>query len=166
MAFISDISAQHDKHGFDCGSKELNAYLKTISRQHMAKGISRTFVLTESEESARIIGFYTLCACEIVTEKMPKAFAKQYPRIIPAAKLARLAVDKHHQGSGFGAFLLVDSFQRIVSVSKNLGIVAFFVDAKDGNAVSFYQRFGFIPFPDSPHELFLPISTIEKAILP
>jgi GNAT superfamily N-acetyltransferase len=72
-------------------------------------------------------------------------------------------VDKNYQGNGFGAFLLVDSFNRLVAISKNLGIVAFFVDAKDENAASFYQKFGFIPIPDSPDELFIPISTIEKA---
>lgn len=165
MTCISVISTVHDKNGFDCGSNELNAYLKTIARQHMTKGISRTFVLTESEDSAKIIGFYTLCACEIVTEKMPKPFAKKYPRKIPAAKLARIAVDKIYQRSGFGAFMIVDSMQRLVSVSKNLGIVAFFVDATDDNAASFYMKFGFIPLPDSPLELFLPMSTIEKAFL-
>ena len=165
MACISVISTEHDRAKFDCGSPELNAYLNNIARQHMVKGISRTFVLTESEGSSRIIGFYSLCACEIASEKMPKAFAKKYPRKIPAAKLARLAVDKAYQGNGFGSVLLVDSFKRIIAVSENLGIVGFFVDAKDDMAVSFYMKFGFIQLPDSPYELFLPVSTIQKAFL-
>jgi ribosomal protein S18 acetylase RimI-like enzyme len=129
----------------------------------MKKGISRTFVLTEAEDSPGIIGFYTLCACETVTERMPKQYAKKYPRKIPTAKLARLAVDKNYQGRGYGAILLVDSLKRLVTVSKNLGIVAYFVDAKNDNAAAFYQRFGFIPLPDSPYELFLPLPTIEAA---
>jgi len=160
---ISVISTHHDRNGFDCGSRELNTFLKTIAQQHMKKGISRTFVLTESEDSPGIIGFYTLCACETVTERMPKQYAKKYPRKIPTAKLARLAVDKDCQGKGYGGILLVDSLKRLVTVSKNLGIVAYFVDAKDDNAASFYKRFGFIPLPDSPYELFLPLPTIEAA---
>jgi N-acetylglutamate synthase-like GNAT family acetyltransferase len=160
---ISVISTHHDRNGFDCGSRELNTFLKTIAQQHMKKGISRTFVLTEAEDSPGIIGFYTLCACETVTERMPKQYAKKYPRKIPTAKLARLAVDKNYQGRGYGAILLVDSLKRLVTVSKNLGIVAYFVDAKDDNAASFYQRLGFIPLPDSPYELFLPLPTIEAA---
>lgn len=163
MACISVISTEHDRARFDCGSQELNSYLNSIARQHMVKGISRTFVLTESEDSSRIIGFYTLCACEIVSEKMPRVFAKKYPKKIPAAKLARLGVDRAYQGSGYGALLLVDSLKRIIAVSENLGIVGFFVDAKDDNAVSFYRKFGFIQLPDSPYELFLPVSTIQKA---
>ena len=162
---ISVISTHHDRNGFDCGSIALNTFLKTTAQQHMKKGISRTFVLTESEDSTGIMGFYTLCACETVTERMPKQYAKKYPRKIPAAKLARLAVDKKYQGRGYGAILLVDSLRRLVTVSKNLGIVAYFVDAKDDNAASFYKRFGFIPLPDAPYELFLPLPTIEAAFL-
>jgi GNAT superfamily N-acetyltransferase len=165
MPCISVISSNHEKHEFDCGSNELNTFLKTIARQHITKGISRTFVLTENHDSKKIIGFYTLSACEIVTEKMPKAFAKKYPRIIPAAKLARLAVDKLYQGQGYGSYMLIDSFNRIVSVSKNLGIVAFFVDAKNDSAASFYKKFGFIPIPDSHLELFIPIATIDCAFI-
>lgn len=72
-------------------------------------------------------------------------------------------MNKNYQGKGYGAILLVDSLCRLVTVSRNLGIVAYFVDAKDDNAASFYQRFGFIPLPDSPYELFLPLPTIEAA---
>jgi hypothetical protein len=58
---------------------------------------------------------------------------------------------------------MVDSLRRLVTVSKNLGIIAYFVNAKDDNAASFYKHFCFIPLSDSPYELFLPLSTIEAA---
>ena len=45
----------------------------------------------------------------------------------------------------------------------NLGVMLFFVDAKDDVAATYYRQFGFIPLPDDPLELFLPIGTIRKA---
>jgi hypothetical protein len=36
------------------------------------------------------------------------------------------------------------------------------VDAKDDNAVTFYRRYGFIPFADQVNRLFLPMGTIEQ----
>jgi hypothetical protein len=71
-------------------------------------------------------------------------------------------VDKD-PGKGIWGYFSGGFIKTLVTVSKNLGIVAYFVDAKDDNAVSFYQRFGFIPLPDSPYELFLPLPTIEAA---
>jgi hypothetical protein len=46
-----------------------------------------------------------------------------------------------------------------------MGIIGFFVDAKDEGAAGFYRHFGFIPLPDNPLELFLPIATIRKTFL-
>jgi hypothetical protein len=39
MTCISLIPEHYDSNGFVCGSKDLNTYLKTISHQHMAKGM-------------------------------------------------------------------------------------------------------------------------------
>lgn len=37
------------------------------------------------------------------------------------------------------------------------------VDAKNHQAGQYYQQFGFIPLPDNPLELFLPLATIREA---
>jgi ribosomal protein S18 acetylase RimI-like enzyme len=39
------------------------------------------------------------------------------------------------------------------------------VDAKNDQAVAFYQRFGFRVFASQPRTLFLPLATAEKALL-
>ena len=40
--------------------------------------------------------------------------------------------------------------------------VAVIVDAKDTTGVAFYLRYGFIPFPDQPLRLFLPMKTVAQ----
>ena len=37
------------------------------------------------------------------------------------------------------------------------------MDAKNKEAKGYYERFGLIPLPDNPLELFLPIATLQKA---
>ncbi len=39
----------------------------------------------------------------------------------------------------------------------------FFVDARNKNAKAYYEQFGFIPLPDRPLELFLPLATLQEA---
>jgi ribosomal protein S18 acetylase RimI-like enzyme len=110
-----------------------------------------------------ILGFFTLTVCEIHTEELPTQFAKKYPRIAPAAKLARLAVSKDWQRQGLGKLMMTEAMQRITSVSQNVGIIGFLVDAKDETAKRYYQRYGFIEFPMQPLTLFLPIDTLRRA---
>jgi len=153
----------HDRQGFDCGSADLNRYLRNTARQHSEKGISRTFVLVTDENPSETLGFFTLASCEILVEKLPKGYAKKYPNRAPAAKLARLAVAKHMQKKGLGAHMMLNAMDRILRVAEHLGIIGFFVDAKDDEAAMYYKQFGFTPLPDNPLELFLPLKTIRQA---
>jgi GNAT superfamily N-acetyltransferase len=93
---------------------------------------------------------------------MPQQYAKKYPPIVPAAKLARLAVAKKCQGQGLGTHLMINAIERILVVSEHLGIIGFFVDAKDDAARRFYEQFGVIPMSDPLH-LFLPVKTLREA---
>ena len=59
--------------------------------------------------------------------------------------------------------MLVNAIERVLRVSKNLGIIGFFIDAKIQSAKQYYEQFGFIPLPDNLLELFLPIATLRQA---
>ncbi len=163
MLKIETLGRDHDRSGFDCGSDALNQYLGKIARQHLNKGISRTFVLVDEEMPTEILGFFTLASCEIYVEKLPRKYAKKYPSRAPAAKLARLAVAKERQRQGLGTHMMINAIERVIRVSQNLGIIGFFVDAKDNEAKAYYEQFGFIPLPDNPLELFLPLATLQNA---
>jgi GNAT superfamily N-acetyltransferase len=160
---IETLTRDHNRAAFDCGNDELNRYLRNTARQHIEKGMSRTFVLIEDSNQTEILGFFTLASCEIRVEKLPRKYAKKYPARAPAAKLARVAVKKNLQRKGLGTQLMVNAIERILRVSEHLGIIGFFVDAKNDEARRFYEQFGFIPLPDNPLELFLPLATLRKA---
>jgi ribosomal protein S18 acetylase RimI-like enzyme len=76
--------------------------------------------------------------------------------------MGRLAVDVRLRGQGLGELLLVDALKRSFRNSREVASFAVVVDAKDENAVRFYEHFDFLPFSDSPDRLFLPMNQIAK----
>lgn len=164
MLRIVPLSRRHDRENFDCGVGELNDYLMKTAIQHMKKGISRTFVLTDSGTPATILGFFTLAGCEVMTSGLPAGYAGKYPAKAPAAKLARLAVSTYRQRQGLGTIMMVESMKRSFAVADSIGIIGIFVDAKNAEARTYYEQFGFIPLREDPLALFLPLKTLRAAM--
>ncbi len=73
-----------------------------------------------------------------------------------------LAVDKRHQKQGHGEWLMVDALNKLLYASDIAAFPMIVVDAKDG-AAAFYEQFGFIPFRDAPHKLFMPAQSVRKS---
>lgn len=164
MKQIELLNKLHNRNNFDCGIQSLNEYLKQIARQHIKKGLSRTFVFIETEKPAEIIGFFTLSLCEIQIEKLPDKFAKKYPSKVSGVKLARLAVDYKYQRQGIGDVLIISAMKKALIIAENAGIIGLFVDAKDQQAENYYKRYNFVNLRDSPLQLFLPLSIINNLI--
>jgi len=155
---------RHQRNKFDCGEEALNIFLQTLARQQQEKGISKTFVLVDLSMPETIIGFFSLMACEVVSDNLPLAFARKYPSKAPGAKLARLAVDRTHQGKGYGQLMMIEAMKKAQLVAENIGIIGFFVDAKNHAARSYYEQFGFISFREQPLEMFLPMATLRQVL--
>ncbi len=164
MKRIELLTKDHDRELFDCGEIALNQFLQRTARQHNQKGLSRTFVLVDSELSSEIIGFFTLTLCEVQVENLPHRWAKKYPPIVPGVKLARLAVSKNYQSQGIGSILLVEAMKRALVIADNAGVIGLFVDAKSNRVKSYYERFGFEGTQENPLLLFLPLSSLKTLI--
>ncbi|MDZ7960655.1 MAG: GNAT family N-acetyltransferase [Aulosira sp. DedQUE10] len=157
MRVIELLGKQHHRDCFDCGNEALNQFLKNTARQHIQKGISRTFVLVNTEQLEIIIGFFTLTLCEVRIEQFPAKLFKKYPFKVPGVKLARLAVNQAYQRQGIGEVLMIEAMQRALIVAENAGGIGLFVDAKDKSAKTYYSRYGFVSLEDASLELFLPL---------
>ena len=162
MRIVELLDKHHNRNSFDCGNEALNNFLKRTARQHIQKGISRTFVLVDTEQPEIIISFFTLTLCEVRVEKLPSKFAKKYPSKVPGVKLARLAVSELYQLQGIGEIMMIKAMQRALIVAENAGGIGLFVDAKDEAAKTYYSRYGFVILEDSFLEMFLPLSTIVQ----
>lgn len=146
---------------FDCGTEELNDYLKRYALQNDKKNIGKTFIAEEKEE---IIGFYTLSIAQIGFEELSDEQLKGLPKYpIPCIRIARLVIDKRYQHNGIGSLLLKDAFLRIVNISHHTGVYFVVADAKQ-QSIDFYRHYGFLPLKEKKQTYVLPVKTIQKAI--
>jgi GNAT superfamily N-acetyltransferase len=120
------------------------------------------FVAVAANDPKTILGYYTLSAFGVDPGSLPAAVARRLPAypLMPATLLGRLAVDQRHRGQGIGEFLLMDALHRAYVQSSQIAAIAVVVDAIDDQAARFYRHFNFIPLPDRPDRLFLPMKTI------
>ncbi|HEY1660922.1 MAG TPA: GNAT family N-acetyltransferase [Verrucomicrobiae bacterium] len=167
MLKIELLAKSHDRDGFDCGSDPLNLFLKQTARQHAERGISRTFVLVDESAAAPkpIVGFFSLNICQIKSETLAPYEAKKLPRDVPGIRLGRLAVAKAYQRQGIGKILLIAAMNKFIEIFNTAGGIGLFVDAKDQEAKRYYEQFGFVSLPSNELELFLPVKTIQEALL-
>lgn len=159
------IGRHHDRKSFNCGAADFNAYLARYSRQNHKSGGAKAFVAVSPEESARVLGFYSISPGSIEFARVPANLTRKLGRYeVPVFRLGRLAVDRTVQGQGLGGDLLVAAGERALAVAAEVGGVALAIDAKDQNAARWYERFGAEPLLDDPLKLILPLVVIADAI--
>lgn len=155
--------ARHSVESFDCGREQLDAWLRAFAGQGQRRDASRTYVLVGTRGD--VVGYYTLVAAQLayaeVTPAVQKGMSKHFP--IPVVLLARLAIDRQHQGEGLGAALLIDAMQRVVRVADQIGIRAVAIDALDEMAAAFYRRFGLEALTDDGLVLMATIAQLRAA---
>lgn len=159
---IQPLAKHHDRAAFSCGNEILDRYLKEMASQDARRHVAAPFVLVEENSPKTILGYYTLSALSVDLGDLPADVARKLPSypVVPATLLGRLAVDRHHQGHGIGESLLMDALRRVNEQSTQIATVAVIVDAIDQQAMQFYRHFEFLPFPERPTRLFLPMKTI------
>jgi ribosomal protein S18 acetylase RimI-like enzyme len=157
---IDRLSSRHDRAGFTCGDDDLDRYFARQAGQDSRRKAAATFVLTE-RGSNRALGFYTLSATSVDLQDVPEDIRRRLPKYpqVPAIILGRLAVDRSRRGKRCGEFLLLDAFQRCMKID-DIGWMVFIVDAKNENAIAFYQKYRFVRLSPTSDRLILPRSTI------
>ncbi len=130
----------------------------------MDRGVAIVCVAVPMNAPSQIAGYYSLASTGIRLLDLPERAQKKLPRypLVPATLLGRLAVDQSFKGRRLGEHLLIDALKRARQTSFSVASAAVVVDAKDDDAAAFYVRYGFIPFPDQPHRLFLAMKTVEQ----
>lgn len=163
---IERLNSSHDRSLFRCGKYDLDEYLKRYSSQDEKRGYARVYVLV-AKNSPRVVGFYTLSVGGIVFDDLPESIKPKVLRYpMPVAHLGRMAVDQEFQGNGYGAILLLSALKRSLEVSREIGIAAVEVTAKNEQVKQFYLKYGFTPLEDDLLHLYLPMETVRKLLQP
>jgi GNAT superfamily N-acetyltransferase len=155
---------RHRTDRFDCGEPRLDGWLRAYAGQGQRRDASRTFVVVDGRD--HVVAYYTLVAAEVdhaqATGDVRRGLSRHFP--IPVCLLARLAVDRRHQGSGLGAALLADALARAVRAAEQVGMRAVVVDALHERAAAFYARFGLEPLGADGLTLMVAVARVRAAM--
>jgi GNAT superfamily N-acetyltransferase len=157
---IEKLRREHVLDSFDCGTEDLNRFLKRQAWNNQQVHSAQTYVLVKD---LAVVGYYSLAASSIshneATERVKKGLAR-YP--IPVILLARLALDVSVQGKGIGPALLKDALLRVAQAADLIGARTLLVHAKDDKAKGFYGHFDFEPSPSDPYHMLLIIKVLLR----
>lgn len=162
---------RHDRASVSTGVEAVDNYFrKTANKLSRADNV-RVTVLVQSD--GRLIGFHAINVHSVDYRDLPARFARTRPAHgnIPVAYISMIGVSEDFQGRGFGGDLLFDCLVRVTDASEVLGIAVVMLDVLDcGDAQTtarrkaLYERYGFIPLPDHPLRLFLPIAEARELV--
>jgi GNAT superfamily N-acetyltransferase len=160
------LSKDHVLEQFDCGKEPLNNWLKKHALQSDGAQHTKTMVIAEDKI---VIGYYSYNVISVehedsTPERVKKGLAK-HP--IPVFLIARLAIDKKHQGKGLGARLLRHALRGAAGIAadpEGVPIRAVIVDAIDEEAKVFYSGFDFVPFPADALRMWLLMKDLVKTL--
>lgn len=159
---VRKLSAADSVETFDCGQPALDLFLRRYALVNQKANSAQTYVCCLGAE---VVGFYSLAVGSVDPEAAPARVLKGLARHpVPVMILARLAVDRDHQGKGLGKALLKDALLRTAQAADIAGIRCLLVHAKDEAARQWYEAWDFEPSPTDPYHLFLMLKDLKAAL--
>jgi GNAT superfamily N-acetyltransferase len=159
---VRKLAPADSTEGFDCEQPALNQFLQRYALVNQKANSAQTY---ECCCSGEVVAFYSLAVGSVDPQDAPARVMKGLARHpVPVMILARLAVDRDHQGKGPGKVLLKDALLRTAQAADISGIRCLLVHAKDEAARQWYESWEFEPSPTDPYHLFLMLKDL-KALL-
>jgi ribosomal protein S18 acetylase RimI-like enzyme len=165
VSFRTEPLGDRTRDRFCCGVAVLDRYFHRQVSQDIRRRLTACYVAL-CGNSERICGFYTLSACHIALPDLPAEITLRLPPYpaIPAVRIGRLAVDQDFRRQGLGSAMLVDAARRVIG--SDIAAFALVVDAKDEDAVAFYEHLGFsrLAVEGSGRTLFVPMEAVAARL--
>tara|TARA_R110000796_G_scaffold123164_1_gene237456 strand:+ start:2128 stop:2625 length:498 start_codon:yes stop_codon:yes gene_type:complete len=158
---ISPLSDCHNRAKFNCGVDFIDKWCRKKCLEEHNKRYSRVFVATCGDDD--VIGLYSLSIRPLHVSKGIRYHVSD----VPAVYFDNLGVTKNSRGNNIGAALMVDAFERTLSISENAGIHCLWLTAIDEPICEFYTRLGFTrtkPRGRKSTDMFIPRQEIEDSL--
>jgi ribosomal protein S18 acetylase RimI-like enzyme len=164
-SFRTEPLGNRAREAFYCGVEALDRYFHRQVSQDIRRRLTACYVAL-CDDAEHICGFYTLSACHVALPDLPAEIRHKLPPYpaIPAVRIGRLAVDQDFRGQGLGSAMLVDAAHRVIE--SGIAAFALVVDAKDADAVAFYEHHGFsrLDAEGTKRTLFIPLKGIAARL--
>ena len=152
---------------FDCENKTINKFVAGSLKKQVRQSLSQCFVLLDTNNDDRFIGFYTLSAFAIEADMLEALSNSSLPSHIPCSRLIMLGVDEEYKKRGLGKLLMQSVIHKTISAAEQMGIYGLYLDADEG-AYTFYEKLGFIALQDKvdskPTPMFIHIDTLRESL--
>ncbi len=159
---VRKLAATDQVDAFDCGQAALNQFLQRYALVNQKANSAQTYVCCQGDV---VVGFYSLVVGSADPQATPSRVMKGLVRHpVPVMILARLAVDKEHQGKKLVQALLKDALLRTAQAADIAGIRCLLVHAKDDAARRWYETWEFEPSPTDPYHLFLMLKYLKNLL--
>jgi GNAT superfamily N-acetyltransferase len=120
---IELLAKSHNRQTFDSGNSAVNDWLRKTAFQSQSKQLTTTKVLLD--ETARIVGYYTLATSQVDFVDLPANLARSLPRRqLPVAVLAWFGVDSAFQSQGIGKRLLATALRDCFEAGETFAFIA------------------------------------------
>lgn len=127
---------------FDCGHPVINKFVHDTLVAQVKRQLSVAYVLTESDQDDRFVGFFTIAHHAIDASSLSTLQLGSLPRLVPCARLIMLGVDQNFKHKKLGSRLMKQALAITKESSSLMGCYGLYLDADPG-AVGFYQQLGF-----------------------
>lgn len=154
----------HDTSGFGSGEPDLDEWLRAHATPSARARVAATFVWVRTAQ-AEVLAYYALSAHAVRRAEAPSRIGRGVPDPVPAALIAKLALDQTLHGQRLGDLLLVDALDRIISAAeRGPAVRAIVVDAATERGRALYRRFGFVPAPGRADRMIVRAETIAQGL--
>ena len=159
---VEALGSLHDRNGFASGSAPLDRYFREYVTEDIKRRVTNCFVAIGP--AGDIAGYYTFAASGLPLAELTDEEGRRLPRysLLPGALIGRLAVDGRFRKQGLGSSMVLDAAAR--AARSEPAVFALLVEARDDEAIAFYQHFGFRRFASKADTLYLPLTTALRAI--
>jgi predicted N-acetyltransferase YhbS len=158
---LERLDAHHQLGVFDSGNDVLDSWLRLHALAAQKMDSARTYVLVEDNS---VVGYFSLTMGSVRRASAPTKLVRGLPAYpVGMVLVARLAVDRSHQGGGLGGLLLTEALRKAVAAGEAAAARLVVVDAIDDGAAGFYKRYGFVATPEDPLRLYRRIKDIRAS---
>jgi GNAT superfamily N-acetyltransferase len=156
------LTEAHDIERFTSREPQLDEWLRRRALASEGSGACRTYVVTDGK---RVVGYYGLATGAVAHVQATGRARRNMPDPIPVVIIARMAVDRKHEGQGIGRGLIRDAVVRTLGAAEVVGVRAILVHAKSDAAKRFYvDTCGLSESPFDPMTLMVTLADARKAI--
>lgn len=155
--YIEQLNDSDRVASFDCGDADLNDFILNQAQLFYKEKLAVNYVLKANENEKEIAAFFSLSNDKIaITDFENKnkynRFSRRFDnrkrfKSYPAVKICRLGVSNPHKGEKIGSFI-IDFVKSYFIFNNKSGCRFLTVDAYS-DAISFYQKNGFIPLNEA-----------------